>query len=169
MTTARPLTPDETQSWRLLLRAFTKLTTQLDRELEDEAGLSLADFGVLTALAEGPPDGVRMTQLAVMSLHSKSRLSHCVDRLSSLGLVRRERAEEDRRGLRAVLTNEGARVLRACEPRHGDSVRTYLFEHASDEDLATMSALWTKVIDVVEQAPAPALRRVDEHLVASHA
>lgn len=169
MTTASPLTPDETQSWRLLLRAFTKLIAQVDRELEDEAGLSLADFGVLAALAEGPPDGVRMTQLAAMSLHSKSRLSHCVDRLSSLGLVRRERAEEDRRGLRAVLTKEGASVLRACESRHGASVRTYLLEHASDEDLAMMAALWTKVIDVVEQAPAPGLRRVDEHLVASHA
>ena len=169
MTIARPLTPEETQSWRLLLRAFTKLTAQLDRELEDEAGLSLADFGVLAALAEGPPDGVRMTQLAAMSLHSKSRLSHCVDRLSSLGLVQRERATEDRRGLRAVLTKEGARVLRSCEPRHDASVQTYLLDHASDADLATMSDLWTKVIDVVAQAAAPALRRVDDHLAASHA
>ena len=169
MTSEKPLTSDEAQSWQLFLRAFTKLLAQLDRDLDEEAGISLADFGVLTALAEGPNEGVRMTQLAELSLHSKSRLSHCVDRLSALGLVRRERALEDKRGFRAVLTREGRRVLEESEPRHAAGVGRYLLDHVSADELATISSVATRVIDLVERETPPLSRDLRNELLASHA
>ena len=169
MTTARPLTADEAQSWRLMLRAFTKLLAQLDRELDEEVGISLADYGVLRALAEGPARGVRMTQLAELSLHSKSRLSHCVDRLSSLGLVRRERASEDKRGFRAVLTAEGRRRLSDSEPRHREGIERYLLDHVSAGERATLSEVWTRVIERVEQETPPLAIALSDELIAAHA
>ena len=169
MMTARPLTSEEGQSWRLMLRANTKLLAQLDRELDDEAGISLADFGVLSALAEGPAEGVRMTQLAELSLHSKSRLSHCVDRLTSLGLVRRERALEDKRGFRAVLTSDGRRTLVDSGPRHAAGVQHYLLGHMTDQELATLCGVWTRVIELVERETPPLVREAGNELVASYA
>ena len=152
-----------------MLRAFNRLLAQLDRDLDDEGGISLADFGVLTVLADGPPEGVRMTQLAELSLHSKSRLSHCVDRLSSLGLVRRDRALEDKRGFRAVLTSEGRRTLQATEPRHAAGIQHYLLEHVTPDELATLSKVWTRVIEVVDRDIDDGSEEIGEELLAAHA
>jgi DNA-binding MarR family transcriptional regulator len=98
---------------------------------------------------EGPSEGVRMTQLAEATLLSKSRLSHCVDRLSKLGLLHRERVVDDRRGLLAVLSESGrARVVQLAE-EHFDDVRSYTVDVVSDEEARFVAGLadrWTGAV-----------------------
>src|SRR5687768_5846996 len=122
----RWLTPTEMRAWRGLLTTDRLLFEQLGRDLGRDAGLSMADYEVLVQLSEADDRRLRMSDLASMSLLSKSRLSHQVGRLEEAGWVRRESCPSDRRGAFAVLTEEGFSVLAAAAPGHVDSVRKHL-------------------------------------------
>ena len=71
---------------------------QLETDLEQETGLTLADFDVLAQLA--PAGGeLRMTELADRALISRSGMTRRVARLVEEGLVRRANADADGRGV----------------------------------------------------------------------
>jgi len=69
-----------------------------------------------------------MSQLAVATLGSRSRLSHAVARLESNGWVRREGVATDRRGQFAVITENGLAALRDAAPGHVRTVREAVFD-----------------------------------------
>src|SRR5207237_1359280 len=81
-------------------------------DLERETGLALADFDVLAQLAEANGE-LRMTELADRALISRSGMSRRVARLVDEGLLRRERAGTDARGVVVTLTDAGIARLRA--------------------------------------------------------
>jgi DNA-binding MarR family transcriptional regulator len=114
--------------WKEVIRANTRFLERLDRDLERHSDMSLAEFGVLAILGEAGDAGVRMTQLAEQALLSKSRLSHCVDRLVGLGWVQRARVPGDKRGLVASLTAEGNTRLRRAVPLHMVDVSRYFLD-----------------------------------------
>jgi DNA-binding MarR family transcriptional regulator len=150
----RSLTDEEKLACRVLLRCSTLLLNQLNRDLERSHGISLAEFEVLVALAGGPPEGVRMTTLAEISLLSKSRLSHCVDRLQKRGCVSRETAPNDRRGLLAMLTDLGSLLVDEILPTHSSSMQRHVIDLVSYEELVHVSTVVRRIADSVE-----ALRR----------
>lgn len=144
------LTTLEQHQWRSIHRGITRLLTQLDRDLDCHSGLSLPEYSVLAAVAESGETGVRMTQLAEASMLSKSRLSHCVDRLVAAGLVARERVPGDKRGFVALLTTSGFARLEASTPAHMADVHRYLVSKANPAELATLTRIadLMAVIDV---------------------
>src|SRR5438067_12241101 len=99
-------------AWRSLLRAHATLMRRLDTDLERQTGLALADFDVLAQLAAAHGE-LRMTELADRALISRSGMSRRVARLVDEGLVRRDRAGTDARGVVVALT--GARIARLTE------------------------------------------------------
>lgn len=129
-----------------------RLLAQLDRDLQSQQHLSLAEFGVLSALLEGGAAGVRMTVLAERSMLSKSRLSHCVYRLEQDGFVKREPSHNDRRGLLAVLTDDGRERILAVESAHLASVRRYVIDVLSPEELVSMGGSADRIVDAIESA-----------------
>jgi DNA-binding MarR family transcriptional regulator len=137
---------------RSIIRTASLLLSQLDRDLEKLHEVSLAEFDVLVALAEGPPEGVRMTSLAEMSLLSKSRLSHCVDRLEKKGCVQREKAPNDRRGLLARLTDAGSALVREIAPTHAMSMQRYLVDLLHQAELSHVAELSGRVSTAIEEA-----------------
>ncbi len=137
---------------RSIVRTATLLLSQLDRDLEKLHEVSLAEFDVLVALAEGPPEGVRMTSLAEISLLSKSRLSHCVDRLERKGCVQREKAPNDRRGLLARLTDVGSALVCEIAPTHSMSMQRYLVDLLHHQELAHAAELSGRVSAAIEEA-----------------
>src|SRR5205823_638400 len=90
-------------AWSSLLRAHASLIRRLDTDLKGETGLALADFDVLAQLAEAHGE-LRMTELADRALISRSGMSRRVARLVDEGLVRREKAGTDARGVVVALT-----------------------------------------------------------------
>jgi DNA-binding MarR family transcriptional regulator len=67
-------------------------------------------------------------------------MTRVVGRLESLGLVRRQRADEDGRGWHAVLTDAGLERLREAWPTHLASARRHIFDHLDPSSLATFTA-----------------------------
>src|SRR6266478_975391 len=93
-------------AWRSLLQAHATLMRRLDTDLERETGLALADFDVLAQLAIANGE-LRMTELANRALISRSGMSRRVARLVNQGLVRRDKAGTDGRGVVVALTEAG--------------------------------------------------------------
>jgi DNA-binding MarR family transcriptional regulator len=143
----RWLSDDEQAAWRAWIAASLLLPDRLSRDLQDEAGISLADYEILVYLSESPDRRLRMSELADRTLSSRSRLSHQVDRLTDAGFVDREPCSEDRRGYFAVLTPRGWDFLVASAPMHVASVREHLVDVLTPDEFAELGRLCAKVTE----------------------
>lgn len=145
-TATRWLTDDEQCTWRTHLEVNKLLMHQLEKDLQP-FGLTNNDYEILVNLSESPDRRMRMSDLAAATLQSKSRLSHQVTRMEGAGLVRRENCESDRRGLYAVLTDEGVATMRKVAPHHVASVRKHFIDLLSPEALAELRESLTPVAE----------------------
>ena len=141
------LTDEQQRDWRAWLAASSLLANQLDRDLQTDAGLSLADYEILVRLSEAEDRRIRMSELAELTLSSRSRLSHQIDRMAKAGLVMREVCTEDRRGSFAVLTDTGWRTLVKSAPAHVESVRTHLVDVLTPAEFAALGRACSKIAD----------------------
>ena len=133
------------QAWRSLLRAHATLMRRLDTELERETGLALADYDVLAQLAEAHGD-LRMTELADRALISRSGMSRRVARLAAEGLVRRDRAGTDARGVVVALTEAGTARLAETAPVHARGISKLFVAQLDDQEFALLERALNKVI-----------------------
>jgi DNA-binding MarR family transcriptional regulator len=133
------LTEDEQRAWRTHLDVSRLLMYQLERDLQP-FGLTMNDYEILVNLSEAEDRRMRMSDLAKSTLQSKSRLSHQITRMESAGLVRREDCESDRRGLFAVLTEQGWDTMREVAPRHVASVRSHFIDLLPADSLSSYYA-----------------------------
>jgi DNA-binding MarR family transcriptional regulator len=152
MTSPRWLTPSEQRAWRAYLESTKVLFDALDRHLQRESRIPHAYYEVLVRLSEAPGQALRMSELAALTLSSRSRLSHAVARLEERGWVQRTSCETDRRGQVATLTDEGLAVLRGAAPGHVENVRHYVIDGLTDEQLAHLTTIGETIISRVEQA-----------------
>jgi DNA-binding MarR family transcriptional regulator len=151
MTEPRWLDEEEMRAWRAFVMTNVRLFEQLDRELKGEHGLTHDDYGILVNLSEAPGQRLRMSELATRVLESKSRLSHHVGRLQAEGLVRRETCPNDLRGLFAVLTPAGRRLLRRAAPAHVRSVREHFIDRLDREQITALADALGQVAEHLEQ------------------
>jgi DNA-binding MarR family transcriptional regulator len=131
----RWLSSDEEAAWRLLVQVMVKLPWAIECQLQRDAGLSFIEYHALARLSEGPGHTLRMSELALLTNASLSRLSHLVKRLESRGLVRREADPADGRFTNATLTKAGYELLVASAPGHVDRVRALVIDALSPAEL----------------------------------
>ena len=134
------LTDDEQRAWRNYLEMSARLETAMNRQLQNQHGLSLADYDVLVALAE--LTGCRISELGERLGWEQSRLSHQLRRMRSRGRVARAKASDDRRAATIGLTDAGRAALAAAAPGHAELVRGLVF---ADQRAGELRALlrWT--------------------------
>ncbi|KUI32850.1 MarR family transcriptional regulator [Mycobacterium sp. IS-1496] len=120
------LSAEEQRVWRGYLAMVAELQVAMNRQLQRDCGLSLADYEVLVALSER--DGRRVYELGQELAWEQSRLSHQLRRMRDRGLVSRQDAADDRRGATVALTEAGTAALRAAAPGHVALVRRVLFD-----------------------------------------
>ncbi|SRR5687768_15766948 len=134
----RWLDEEQQRTWRAYLAATTALQAGLDAQLQADAGMPHTYYEVLVRLSEAPERRLRMSALAEAAGSSRSRLSHAVAQLEARGWVRREPCPEDRRGLVAVLTDEGFRALAEAAPGHVEEVRRLLIDRLTPEQVRAL-------------------------------
>ncbi|NWF25079.1 MarR family transcriptional regulator [Streptomyces sp. PKU-EA00015] len=145
-TATRWLTDDEQCTWRTHLEVNKLLMHQLEKDLQP-FGLTNNDYEILVNLSESADQRMRMSDLAAATLQSKSRLSHQITRMENAGLVRRENCESDRRGLYAVLTDQGIATMQKVAPHHVASVRKHFIDLLTPEALADLRESLTPVAE----------------------
>src|SRR6266536_1961870 len=132
-------------AWATLLRAHATLMRRLDMDLERETGLALADFDVLAQLAAAH-GALRVTELADRALISRSGMSRRVARLADEGLVHRDKAGTDGRGVVVALTEAGIARLAETAPVHARGISKLFVAQLDDQELALLERVLNKVI-----------------------
>ncbi|GAA2913679.1 MarR family transcriptional regulator [Streptomyces thioluteus] len=147
----RWLSDEEQRTWRAHLDVSRLLMHRLERDLQP-FGLTNNDYEILVNLSESEDHRMRMSDLAAATLQSKSRLSHQITRMENAGMVRRENCESDRRGLFAVLTEQGWETMRKVAPHHVASVREHFIDLLSAEELKALHASLKPVAEHLRSA-----------------
>lgn len=156
----RWLSTDEQRSWRALVMGMTLLTDRLDADLRAGFDISLSEYEILVRLSEQPGRSLRMAQLAEAMSHSRSRITHTVQRMEDVGLLTRTRSTADRRGVIATMTEAGWELLVAAAPLHVAGVRDSLVDIADPEDLSALGRVMNAVCDrLVLRHPEIEIRR----------
>jgi DNA-binding MarR family transcriptional regulator len=162
--TTRWLDAEEEAAWRAIALVMHKLPWALECQLERDADLSYIEYHTLVRLSEEPNHTLRMSELALLTNQSLSRLSHLVKRLESRGLLRRETDAADGRFTNAILTDEGYARLVASAPAHVEAVRALVIDAFSVADLRQLREASERILARIDgrQAGASAATKSDD-------
>jgi DNA-binding MarR family transcriptional regulator len=150
---SRWLTEEEQRAWRGLLRMTSQLNARMNRQLQDECGISLADYDVLVVLSEAPEGRLRVFEAADALAWEQSRVSHQLARMQRRGLVTREDCATDARGAFAVLTESGRAAIEQAAPAHVELVRQLVFDGLGHDQLTALTEITTRVLDRLTATP----------------
>jgi len=144
---SRWLTEEEQRAWRGLVRMTSQLNARGNRQLQDEYGISLADYEVLVVLSEAPEGRLRVFEVADALAWEQSRVSHQLARMQRRGLIAREDCASDARAAFAVLTAAGRAAIERAAPAHVELVRHLVFDGLSHDQVTALTEVTTLVLD----------------------
>lgn len=139
-----PLSALEMEAWSAFSRSRTDLNAALERDLKP-TGLSLGDYQVFVILTRSDAQSMRMCDLAEQLGLSPSGLTRRLDGLVKAGWIERQSAEHDRRVMLAVVTPDGRRTFEQAIPVYVASVRTRITGVLSEDELRSMTGIFTKI------------------------
>ncbi len=141
---ARP-DPERLAALRSSRRANAVVERRLEVALHRDHDLPLAWFDLLATVHEAGGK-MRAHELAEQLMVHKSSLSRQLDRLEAQGYVRRDRAEDDGRGLVVGLTKQGRARWRHALPTYRKVAQQAFCTHLTDTDLAAVTRLSGKIL-----------------------
>ena len=151
MNDVRWLKDDEQTLWRKTLQFQQLMDLAIDRQLERDAGLSLADYSVLVTLSEADASGLRAREVGSKLGWDRSRVSHQVRRMEKRGLVAKTACETDGRGTMIALTEQGQAAIEASAPKHVEQVRSLFIDGLDEDEVQTLTKVFQRVIKQVEK------------------
>jgi DNA-binding MarR family transcriptional regulator len=151
----RWLNEREQRAWRAYLAMQSRLQVRLNRQLQSDADMSLADFDVLVALTDRPDVQGRVLELAETLQWEKSRLSHHLARMQRRGLIKRQECPDDGRGAFVVLSDEGRLAIERAAPAHVDTVRALVFDGLDPDQVDTLADIAETVLNRIDTAERP--------------
>lgn len=131
--------------WTPFVVSTMRLFAHIDEELKREFSITHLDYGVLSQLSFRDDHRVRMAELADRFGVGRSTMTYRVDRLERMGLVERQPVEGDQRGVAAVLTPSGMRLLERAAPMHVDTVRRLFVDHVAPEHHALLADVFGRL------------------------
>lgn len=146
------LSADEQRAWLGLLTTMAWLNSELDRQLQRDAGISHATYGILAGLSAAENGERHMSDLAGLAGFSQSRLSHAAKRLEADGLITRRECRHDRRATHAALTDQGRALLERAAPGHVAAVRELVFDRLTADQVRAL----TEIVATLRAEPDPA-------------
>jgi DNA-binding MarR family transcriptional regulator len=127
------------------MRAGLAVTRAMDRDAEATGRLLFSEHHILATLHEGPPFGLRPTELAERTGLTKSGLTRAIDRLEAQRLIERRPCPVDARGQLIVTTALGRRVLRRTAPEHFRSIARNFADHLTDREVDVITTALERV------------------------
>ena len=134
------LSAAELRAFRVFMSVQMRMNYEMNRQLQSDTDLSLADYHVLNALTDAPGGRLQVSDLAALIGWERSRASHQLRRLCERGLAERIPSEDDGRATDAILTKAGREAIDAAAPGHVAVVRRLFFDPLPDELVAPLTA-----------------------------
>jgi len=144
----------EQKSWQNYLTAALRMYAQLNVRMLEKHELSLGDVRLLHILSNSPNGAARMRDLAEALPAPASRLTRQVRRLEGQGRVRRATSPDDRRGVIAIITDEGLAVAEQTTASYAREVRKNFIDRLSRSQIAAMERSCRRINTALKQ-PGP--------------
>ena len=113
-----PVAASDQAMWGRIRTLHAHVERQLTQALQRKHGLGLSEFRALERLAQAPDGELRMQELADQIGLGQSSVTRLVGRLFSAGFAVRDECSDDKRGVYAVITDDG-------KQRYADARGTY--------------------------------------------
>jgi DNA-binding MarR family transcriptional regulator len=151
MSEPRWLTPDQADVWAKYRRVRRELQRAQDQQLQQDSGLSAADYALLAPLSESAGGVLRARELGAEVDWERSRLSHQISRMEKRGLVTREPCGDDARGSMVRLTEKGREMIEAAAPTHVETVRRLFFDPLTSDEVRLFGDFLDRILGAVER------------------
>jgi DNA-binding MarR family transcriptional regulator len=135
--------PLEGQIFVALLRASDSLASEAD-QLMKANGLTSAQYNVLRILRGAGPEGLPCNTIAERMISRDPDMTRLLDRMEKRALISRERQKEDRRVVKARITEEGLKLLKKMDAPIRELHKSQ-FAHMTSARLKTLMDLLTEV------------------------
>jgi DNA-binding MarR family transcriptional regulator len=155
----RRLTRQQQRAWLAYMRVQLRLNYEMNRQLQTDSGLSLADYDVLNALRYSSDGAMQISALAARIGWERSRLSHQARRMSARGLVTCDVLASDRRATEVRLTDQGWQEITDASEGHIALVRRLFFGGLPGDHLTAVTEALEAVYENLlanGSLPAPA-------------
>jgi DNA-binding MarR family transcriptional regulator len=130
----------EARLWRDFVVLRQRVDRALEQRLQRDAGISVADFEILTTLCRADDGQLRPGSLGELLGWEKSRLSHQVTRMEARGLVARRDCPTDQRGTWVTITDSGHSAAAAAMAGHAEVLKDS-FSALSGEERITFETV----------------------------
>ncbi|GIM91282.1 MarR family winged helix-turn-helix transcriptional regulator [Paractinoplanes toevensis] len=151
MTQPRTLEPEEWDLWNSWMQAQRLLTRELDRRLQQDYGISKAEFSVLVTLHRSPGGRMRVGELAESLTWEKSRVAHLLTRMENRELVKRTENGAGGRRTGIGLTAKGRDAAENAILGHADNIRRFFFEPLTPSQTTAIQAWSRQTVDRLEE------------------
>jgi DNA-binding MarR family transcriptional regulator len=145
------LSDTQLTAWTTYERMRVRLTERINRELAQKAGLSEADFEILSALIDSPNASVRALALRCDLEWEKSRLSHQLRRMEERGLITRLECAEDNRGSVIQVTEVGRKLATEAKVYYEQAVQQYVVKALSAGQLQALGTIAETILHKLEE------------------
>jgi DNA-binding MarR family transcriptional regulator len=136
-------TPLEDQIFVALLRVSDSLASEADQLIKAN-GLTSAQYNVLRILRGAGPEGLPCNTIAERMISRDPDMTRLLDRMEKRELITRERQKEDRRVVKARITDEGLKLLKRMDAPIRE-LHKGQFAHMTSARLKTLMDLLTEV------------------------
>lgn len=134
--------PLEDQIFVALLRASDSLASQADQLIKAN-GLTSAQYNVLRILRGAGPEGLPCNTIAERMISRDPDMTRLLDRMEKRDVISRERQKEDRRVVKARITDEGLKLLKKMDAPIRELHKSQ-FAHMTSARLKTLMDLLTE-------------------------
>jgi DNA-binding MarR family transcriptional regulator len=148
------LDDEQLEAWLRFSAVLVTLPAELDSEMQQRAGITQFEYGVMAHLSEVDGRTLRISELAGLARGSLSRLSHLLRRLERQGWIRREADSEDGRYTRAILTDAGYAKVVETAPGQLEVVRRLVIDALTPAQLRQLGAISSRIMGRVHPGAA---------------
>ena len=153
---------DAIDALRAIGRVRWAVMDVVGKQVEEQEDVPFDWFEVLIEIVEAPNERIKMSDLARLTLRSKSGATRLVDRLSEAGLVRREGSPEDRRAVYVALTDDGRAMFERVRAPVVEILIERFAAHVSPKEARFITLALAKVLKANELEPIVAPIRPEE-------
>lgn len=142
-----PSNEDPVAAWRAVLLAQSRVVRAIDRDLERVGAVPLAWYDVLLELNAAPDRHLRMQELGLRVVLSRTRVSRIVGELEAAGLVQRLPDPGDGRATLATITPHGRMALREAAPVYLAGIDHHFSRHLTSAQRRSIASGLQRVVD----------------------
>lgn len=147
----RWLNDEEKDTFFTLMALIIEVDRSLDKQLNQNAGLSHFGYTALARLSEAENRQLRMSELASTANGSLSRLSQVIAKLEKKGWVTRSADPDDGRYTVATLTDAGYDKVVATAPGHVDQVQKVLFDPLTKSQVQQVHTIGQRILRRIKE------------------